>query len=117
MRIEAAIHGNFPGRVFSVHAAHGWGTGMAVGSRVAGALPLAGASLAAVALAAVAVFSVHQAGCADPGRYVQNDDGQVELVGSCIDPAQLPPVHQRKDTPDPAEPALNELTNSDPVAP
>jgi hypothetical protein len=91
---------------------------MAVGSRVAGALPLAGASLAAVALAAVAVFSVHQAGCADPGRYVQNADGQVELVDSCIDPAQLPPVHQpRKDTPDPAEPALNELTNSDPVAP
>jgi hypothetical protein len=74
--------------------------------------------LAAVALAAVAVFSVHQAGCADPGRYVQNDDGQVELVGSCIDPAQLPPVQQpRGHTPDPAKPALNELTNSDPVAP
>ena len=84
---------------------------MAVGSRVAGVLPLAGASLAAVALAGVAVFSVHQAGCADPGRYVQRDDGQVELVDSCVDPAQLPPVeHPRKSQPEPAEPALNELT-------
>ncbi|MGH3760387.1 hypothetical protein [Actinophytocola sp.] len=90
---------------------------MAVGSRVAGMLPLAGASLAAVALAGVAVFSVHQAGCGDPGRYVQRDDGQVELVGSCVDPAQLPPAQQTRKQQEPAEPALNELTNSDPVAP
>ncbi len=84
---------------------------MAVGSRVAGLLPLAGASLAAVALAGVAVFSVHQAGCGDPGRYVQHDNGQVELVGSCVDPAQLPPVQRpTKSQPEPAEPAMNEIT-------
>ncbi len=88
---------------------------MAVGTRVAGALPLAGASLAAVVLAGVAVFSVHQAGCADPGRYVQRDDGQMELVGSCVDPAQLPPVPHTRKQPEPAEPALNELTRSDPL--
>jgi hypothetical protein len=72
--------------------------------------------LAAVALAGVAVFSVHQAGCADPGRYVQHDDGQVELVDSCVDPAQLPPVQEKKGQPDPAEPAVNELTRNAPVA-
>jgi hypothetical protein len=65
---------------------------MAVGARIASALPLAGATLAALALGGVAVFSVQQAGCADPGRYVQHDDGQVELVGSCVDPDHLPPA-------------------------
>lgn len=84
---------------------------MAVGSRVAGVLPLAGASLAAVALAGVAVYTVGQASCADPGRYVQHDDGQVELVDSCVDPAQLPKPHYDKDTPEPAEPAVNEMTD------
>ena len=87
---------------------------MAVGTRVAGVLPLAGASLAAVVLAGVAVFSVHQAGCSDPGRYVQRDDGQMELVGSCVDPAQLPPA-PKTDKQEPARPALNELTKSDPL--
>jgi hypothetical protein len=91
---------------------------MAIGARVAGVLPLAGASLAAVALAGVAVFSVHQAGCADPGRYVQRDDGQLELVDGCVDPAQLPPVqHPRKQHKEPAAPALNELIGDDAVAP
>jgi len=74
-------------------------------------LPLVGATVAAVALAGVAVFSVHQAGCADPGHYVQRDDGKVELVGSCLDPAELPPAPQTpKSQPVPAEPAMNELT-------
>lgn len=91
------------------------GNGMAVGSRVAGVLPLAGASLAAVALAGVAVFSVHQAGCTDQGRYVERDDGRVELVDSCVDPAHLPPVKEKKHTPDPAEPGLNELGRQDPM--
>jgi hypothetical protein len=85
---------------------------MAVGARVAGALPLAGATLAAVTLAGVAVFTVHQAGCADPGRYIQHDDGQVELVGSCVDPEQLPPAPD-----EPADhevpPALNNLGRVD----
>jgi hypothetical protein len=88
---------------------------MAVGTRVAGVLPLAGASVAAVVLAGVAVFSVHQAGCSDPGRYVQHDDGQMELVDSCVDPAQLPPAQKTRKQQEPAEPALNELTKSDPL--
>jgi hypothetical protein len=80
---------------------------MAVGKRVAGALPLAGATAAAVALAGVAVFAVSHAGCSDTGRYVQHD-GVVELVGSCLDPHDLPaaptaPKQDRK----PAEPASN----------
>ena len=87
---------------------------MAVGSRVAGVLPLAGASLAAVALAGVAVYSVGQAGCTEPGRYIQHDNGQVELVDSCLDPAHLPKPHKYQDTPEPAEPAVNELTGPPP---
>jgi hypothetical protein len=84
---------------------------MAVGSRVAGVLPLAGASLAAVALAGVAVYTVGKAGCADPGHYVQHDNGQVELVDSCLDPAHLPkPQHKYDYTPEPAEPAVNDMT-------
>ncbi len=86
---------------------------MAVGARIASALPLAGATLAAVALGGVAVFSVQQAGCADPGRYVQHDDGQVELVGSCVDPAHLPPAQHPPKTNVPVEPAFNGLTKSD----
>jgi hypothetical protein len=85
---------------------------MAVGARIASALPLAGATLAAIALGGVAVFSVQQASCADPGRYIQHDDGQVELVGSCVDPAHLPPA-QRPKTPDPVEPAMNQLAKTD----
>jgi hypothetical protein len=84
---------------------------MAVGKRVTGVLPLAGATAAAMALTGVAVFSVSQAGCADPGQYVQRD-GTVELVGSCLDPAELPsaPVEHRPDDRKPAEPAsLSEL--------
>jgi len=74
-------------------------------------LPLAGASLAAVALAGVAIFSIQQTGCGDPGHYVQRDDGRLELVGSCLDPAKLPPARQTpKSEPVPAEPAMNELT-------
>lgn len=83
---------------------------MAVGARVAGTLPLAGATLAAVALAGVAVFTVHNAGCADPGRYIQHDDGQVELVDSCVDSENLPPapVEQNPDR-EPMAPAVNDL--------
>ena len=81
---------------------------MAVGARVAGALPLAGATLAAVTLAGLAVFTVQQAGCADPGRYVQHDDGRIELVGSCVDPEQLQPVPDEPGG-DEGAPALNNL--------
>ena len=88
---------------------------MAVGARVAGVLPLAGASLAAVALAGVAVFTVAKAGCAEPGRYIQHDDGTVELVDSCLDPAHLPKPEKYHKDKEPAEPALNELVRPDPV--
>jgi hypothetical protein len=86
---------------------------MAVGARVAGTLPLAGATLAAVALAGVAVFTVHNAGCADPGRYIQHDDGQVELVGSCVDSKHLPPAPVKQDSNHtPVAPAMNDLTQA-----
>lgn len=90
---------------------------MAVGSRVAGVLPLAGASLAAVALAGVAVYTVGKASCADPGRYVQHDDGRVELVGGCLDPGQLPSPRKYTNTPEPTEPAVNDLTGQVTKAP
>jgi len=80
---------------------------MAVGARIASVLPLAGATLAAVALGGVAVFSVQQAGCADPGRYVQRD-GEVELVGSCVDPEQLPQAPATPDEGGKIAPAINE---------
>jgi hypothetical protein len=81
---------------------------MAVGKRVAGALPLAGASVAAMALAGVAVFSVSHAGCSDTGRYVQHD-GVIELVGSCLNPNDLPaaPSAPKQQDRKPAEPASN----------
>lgn len=78
-------------------------------SRVSELLPLAGATAAAVALAGVAVFSVSQASCADPGRYVRHNDGQIELVGSCVDAEHLPaaPVDDVRDKP--AKPASNRV--------
>ena len=87
---------------------------MAVGKRVAGVLPLAGATAAAMALAGVAVFTVSHAGCADAGRYVQRD-GTVELVGSCLDPADLPsaPVQNQHNV-KPVKPAS---VQHDPVSP
>jgi hypothetical protein len=71
---------------------------MAVGKWVAGVLPVAGATVAAMALTGVAVFAVSQAGCADAGRYIQHD-GFVELVGGCLDPADLPnaPAERQQD--------------------
>lgn len=86
---------------------------MAVGARVAGTLPLAGATLAAVALAGVAVFTVNNAGCADQSRYIQHDDGQVELVGSCVDSKHLPPAPVKEESDhEPMAPAMNDLTTA-----
>ena len=62
---------------------------MSVVGRVARVLPVAAVTVAATALAGVAVFTVSNAGCADPGRYVQHG-GHVELVGGCVDPQDLP---------------------------
>ncbi|RLK54514.1 MULTISPECIES: hypothetical protein [Actinokineospora] len=55
------------------------------------AMPLAGAAAAALVLAGVAVFTVSNAGCASAGEFVQRGQG-LELVGGCVDPADLPPA-------------------------
>ncbi len=51
----------------------------------------------AALLAAAAVATAHQAGCAEPGRYVSAPGG-VQLVGGCLNSADLPvappPVQQ-----------------------
>ena len=62
-----------------------------------------------MALAGVAVFAVSHAGCSDTGRYVQHD-GVVELVGSCLNPNDLPaaPTQPKQDR-KPAEPASNQV--------
>lgn len=87
---------------------------MAVGKRVAGALPLAGATVAAMALAGVAVFAVSHAGCSESGRYVQHD-GVVELVGSCLDPNDLPPAPaEPKQDRKPANPVSNQVDGVNP---
>jgi hypothetical protein len=62
---------------------------MALVARVATALPFAGAVAAAAALTGAAVFTVADAGCANPGQYVRHD-GVVELVGGCVDQSRLP---------------------------
>jgi hypothetical protein len=62
---------------------------MALVTRVAAALPFAGAVAAAAALTGAAVFTVADAGCPNPGRYVQHD-GVVELIGGCVDQSRLP---------------------------
>jgi hypothetical protein len=62
---------------------------MALVARAAAALPFAGALAAAAALTGAAVFTVADAGCTHPGRYVQHD-GVVELVGGCVDQDRLP---------------------------
>jgi hypothetical protein len=72
-----------------------------------------------VALAGVAVFTVTHAGCADSGRYVQQKDGTVELVGSCLDPADLPsaPAQNQQQDVKPAKPAVHELSRPAEVNP
>ncbi|MCG8919996.1 hypothetical protein L6E12_29915 [Actinokineospora sp. PR83] len=62
---------------------------MARGTRSTGAVALASAAAAALTLAGVAVFTVSSAGCANAGEYVQRGS-QVELVGGCLDPDDLP---------------------------
>ncbi|RZS36957.1 hypothetical protein EV193_106192 [Herbihabitans rhizosphaerae] len=62
---------------------------MSLVSRASAVLPVAGTVIAAGALAGVAVFTVNEVGCSDSGTYVQHD-GHVELVGGCVDPADLP---------------------------
>lgn len=51
--------------------------------------PIVATVAAAALLSGAAVFTVQQAGCDDPGRYVQHDRGY-ELVGGCLEPGDLP---------------------------
>ncbi len=62
---------------------------MAHVSRAAGVLPLLGAVVAAAALAGAAVYTVSQAACPDPGRYVQQGVS-LKVVGGCYDRDLLP---------------------------
>jgi len=72
----------------------------------AGVAPVVGAVVAALALAGVAVFSVNTAGCDQTGGYVDRD-GQLQLVGSCLAPADLPAApHQPGGADTPADPLV-----------
>jgi hypothetical protein len=77
---------------------------MAVATRSAGVVSLVGAVTAAVALAGVAAFTVANADCADPGRYVRHAE-YVELVGGCVDQFDLPPAKVAPPQHHPTEPA------------
>lgn len=47
------------------------------------------ALVAAALLSGAAAYTVHQAGCQDPGRYELRKHGY-ELVGGCVEPGDLP---------------------------
>jgi hypothetical protein len=51
--------------------------------------PLVAALAAAGLLTGAAVYTVHRAGCDDPGQYVRAGD-TLELVGGCLEPGDLP---------------------------
>ena len=68
--------------------------------------PLAVTAAAAAALTGAALVTVESAGCADPGRYVQQGPS-VELVGGCLEPDDLPVAPPPVDhLPQPADPAV-----------
>lgn len=60
-------------------------------TRIAGAVGLLAAIVSAATLTGAAFFTVNQASCADAATYVRND-GQIHLIGGCVDPADLPTV-------------------------
>jgi hypothetical protein len=51
--------------------------------------PVAATMAVAALLTGAAVFTVAQAECDDPGRYVYRNGGY-ELVGGCLEPGDLP---------------------------
>lgn len=65
------------------------GTSSARATRVAGGMSLLVAMASAAALTGAAFLTVSQASCADESHYIRTE-GQVELVGGCVDPAELP---------------------------
>jgi hypothetical protein len=60
-------------------------------ARAAGVLPLVAAIMSAAALTGAAVYTVDRASCADPAQYIRHDN-HVELVGGCVNTADLPAV-------------------------
>ena len=52
--------------------------------------PIVAALAAAALLSGAAAYTVQQAGCDNPGHYVQQRDGGYELVGGCLEPGDLP---------------------------
>jgi hypothetical protein len=60
-------------------------------TRSTGLLPLVAAITSAVALTGAAFYTVDRAGCEDPAQYIRHDN-HVELVGGCVDTAELPSV-------------------------
>ncbi|MFC4002813.1 hypothetical protein ACFS2C_05705 [Prauserella oleivorans] len=59
------------------------------GSRKAGVVPFVAGIASALALTGAAVYTVGQAACTDPARYIRHDN-HIELVGGCIDGSELP---------------------------
>jgi hypothetical protein len=57
--------------------------------RRAALAPIVATLAAGALLSGAAVFTVQQAGCDNPGQYVQRDGGY-ELVGGCLEPGDLP---------------------------
>ncbi|MGH3431478.1 MAG: hypothetical protein ACRDQB_01435 [Thermocrispum sp.] len=51
----------------------------------------------AAALTGAALFTVNQASCAHPASYVRTE-GQVQLIGGCVDPAELPTTKPGRST-------------------
>ncbi|MBK1785621.1 hypothetical protein [Prauserella cavernicola] len=54
-----------------------------------GLVPLLAGLASALALTGAAVYTVGQANCGDPGRYIRHDN-HIELVGGCVDGSELP---------------------------
>jgi hypothetical protein len=59
----------------------------------------------AALLATAAIITVNQAGCADPGSYVRVPGG-VQLVGGCLNSADLPIAPPPVPSPKPPQPKL-----------
>lgn len=59
------------------------------GSRKSGIVPFVAGIASAVALTGAAVYTVGEASCTDPARYIRHDS-HIELVGGCLDGSELP---------------------------
>ncbi|HET6501999.1 MAG TPA: hypothetical protein VFG87_14675 [Amycolatopsis sp.] len=57
-------------------------------TRSAGILPLVAAITSALALTGAAFYTVDRVTCAEGGQYIRHDN-RIELVGGCVDGADL----------------------------